>query len=523
VAAVVATGMALAVLDNTIISVTLPQMQKAFQTNFDTIAWVASSYFLTQAAVIPIVGYLSDRIGSKWVFLASLTIFTVGSVLCALSPTKEALITSRCIQGIGGGALLPVATAIVFRIFPPSERGRVTALIGLPVLMAPAFGPVLGGYLSTTFDWKAIFIINVPLGIVALVLAWRSLPGRMFEQVEQIPTQAEVAGKRFDILGLLLSIVGFTVLVYGISEAAAKGWDNQSVLTSLLIGAGLLVALIVVELRVHDPVLDLRLFMNSTFTMANLLMLITIAAFFGSLFLLPLFFENVQGNTALTTGEFLIIQGLTTGVGIGAAGALYNRVGPRILSVLGALILTGGTYMLTQQIDVNTTGQELQVSLALRGLGAGLIITPLQTLSLSVVSNKAMAKASSLIYITRQVITAFGVAGLTTYLILQTTTHTTDIGNILQDGLRTHDFQGVAATCVQAAGPTQNLAAVKACVMRYATTAGLVDTFWITLILSAACILLALTLGRDPALEAYKKAKAEGEEVELKRQPTLSE
>ena len=507
VAVLVAIGMALSVMDNTIISVTLPQMQKAFQTDFETITWVATIYFLTQAAVIPIVGYLSDRIGSKLVFLGAMTLFIIGSVSCALAPTKEALIASRGLQGIGGGALIPVGIAIVFRIFPPNERGKASAVAGIPILIAPALGPTLGGYLSTAFNWEAIFVINIPIGILVLVLALFVLPGHVFGQVEQMTT---VSRQRFDILGFLLSMAGFTILVYGISEAASKGWNDQTVLTSLIVGIILLIALVIVELRVNDPVMDLRLFKNYTFNIANILMVISSAVFYGSLFLLPLFFENVQGNTSLTTGTFLVSQGLGTAGGVVVSGILYNRVGPRILTALGLLFLAGGTYMLTQ-IDVNTTGEALQATLALRGLGAGFFIIHLQTLALSVVSNQAMAKASSLLGIIRQVATALGVTGLTTYLAQQTTTHATAIQNALLEGQKTHNFSGFAATCAQAGGLTQNLAAIKACVVQHATITGLTDTFWIALLLPAACVLLALILGRDPAVEAYKKAKARGD------------
>src|SRR5215469_14699055 len=212
VAAVVALGLFMAILDNTIVSVTLPQMQRAFHTDFETITWVASAYFLAQAAVIPIVGYLSDRIGSKLVFLIALILFTTGSVLCALAPTKEALIAFRVFQGIGGGALLPMAFAIIFRIFPPAERGMANALLGIPIMMAPAFGPTVGGYLSTSFAWNAIFIINVPIGIVALILATLVLPANQAAS----ENQAGPAGRqRFDMLGLVLSIAGFSTLVYG--------------------------------------------------------------------------------------------------------------------------------------------------------------------------------------------------------------------------------------------------------------------------------------------------------------------
>ncbi len=518
VAAVVSLGLFMAILDNTIVSVTLPQMQKAFHTDFETITWVATAYFLAQAAIIPVVGYLSDRIGSKLVFLTSLALFTRGSGLCAIAPTQETLIAFRIFQGIGGGALMPVAFSIVYRIFPPNERGPVTAIIGIPIMMAPAFGPTIGGYLSTSFDWNAIFMVNLPIGIIALLLSIFILPGRRSEQADI----AEENKNRFDILGLVLSMVGFTALVYGITEAGSKGWGSQTVLTYTAIGVLVLAAFVVVELLVKDPVIDIRLFKTYTFTVANILMWIVVAVLFGALFLLPLFFENVQGDSALSAGEFLIAQGLATGVGMALAGVLYNRVGPRILAVCGLILLIAGSYGLTQ-MNLTTTGQSLQGWLILRGLGLGLVNTPLQTLALSVVSNKAMAKASSLVTVTRQVAGAIGVAVLTTYLTQQTTTHATPIGNALKSGLVPHQFSGVAATCMKAAGPTLNQAAVKACVVQNATVNGLTDTFWLVLICCTVTVVLALVVGRDPAIEAYKQARARGEEVTLERQPVLSE
>jgi EmrB/QacA subfamily drug resistance transporter len=528
VVAVVALGLFMAILDNTIVSVTLPQMQKAFHTDFETITWVATAYFLSQAAVIPIIGYLSDRIGSKLVFLSALVLFTLGSALCALAPTKEALIIFRIFQGIGGGALMPVAFAIVYRTFPPTDRGRVTAVIGIPILMAPAFGPTIGGYLSTNFDWNAIFTVNVPIGVITLVLALLILPGRLLEREQQNSAEGEVLvevlgrRKRFDILGLVLSMVGFTSLVYGITQAGSKGWGDSTVLTFILAGALVLVAFVIVELRASDPVMDMRLFKNYTFSISNLLMWVVAAVLFGSLFLLPLFFENVQGDTALTAGVILITQGLATGVGMAISGILYNRVGPRILAVIGLLMVIGGTYGLTQ-LGVSTTGQSLQIWLIVRGLGLGCLNTPLQTLALSAVSNRAMAKASSLVSVTRQVASAIGVAALTTYLTQQTTSHAQDIGSAIKAGMATHQFSGVAQTCVQAAGPTLNQAAARACVVQHATTMGMDDTFWLVLIICSVSMVLALILGRDPAIEEFKQAKARGEEVTLERQPVLSE
>jgi EmrB/QacA subfamily drug resistance transporter len=519
VVAVVVVGLFMAILDTTIVSVTLPQVQKAFHTDFETITWVGSAYFLAQAAVIPIVGYLSDRVGTKLIFLTALILFTAGSALCALAPTKEALIAFRVFQGIGGGALLPMAFAIIFRIFPPNERGMANALLGIPAVMAPGFGPTIGGYLSTNFTWNAIFIINVPIGVVALILALLVLPGRQADS----ESQARPAGRnRFDLPGLLLSMVGFSVLVYGLTSAGSQGWGNATVLPFILGGVAVLLAFIVVELRVSDPVIDLRLFASYTFTIANLLLWIVSGVFFGSLFLLPLFFENIQGHTALTAGELLISQGLAMGVGIALSGTLYNRVGPRILAATGLVLLVVGTYSLTQ-LDVNTTGQSLQIWLVLRGLGLGFTMPSLQTMAVSKVSNRAMARASSLVTVTRMVASAIGVASLTTYLTQQATSHGLAIGQAIKAGLTTHRFSGVAATCARLVGSTFNQAAVRTCVAQHAATQGLNDTFWAVLICCAASIVLALIVGRDPAVRAYQEARARGEEVTLERLPALSE
>src|SRR5258708_25069999 len=305
-----------------------------------------------------------------------------------------------------------MAFAIIFRFFPPTERGMATALLGIPIMMAPAFGPTIGGFLSTNFAWNAIFTINVPIGVVALILAVLTLRGRKAESENQV---APAGRKRFDMLGLVLSMVGFTALVYGITEAGSKGWGNSTVLTYIIVGAAVLAAFIVVELLVSDPVIDIRLFTNYTFTISNVAMWVISAVLFGSLFLLPLFFENIQGDTALTAGELLISQGLAMGVGMALSGALYNRVGPRILAASGLALLVAGTYSLTR-LDVNTSALSLQIWLILRGLGLGFTMPALQTLALSAVSNRAMAKASSLVTVTRMVASAIGVAGLTPYL-----------------------------------------------------------------------------------------------------------
>ncbi len=561
----VSIGLFMAVLDNTIVSVARPQMQAYFHTDLDTINWVSTAYFLAQAAVIPITGYLSDLLGSKRVFLTALAIFTIGSALCAVAPDEHLLIGFRVLQGIGGGALFPIAFAIVFRVFPPAERGPAGAVIGVPVLLAPAFGPTIGGYLTTTFDWHAIFTINLPIGVLAFALAALVLRGRDAERATL--GAAPVGRKRFDVLGLVLSMAGFTAVVYGISEASAlkpdqtvRGWGDPSVAPFLIAGGVLLVAFFIAELFVSDPVMDVRLFANYTFTTANVLMWAISGFLFGSLFLLPIFFQQVQGKTPLESGELVIAQGLGAAISTVFAGRLYNRVGPRILAALGFALVTAGTYGFTQ-LAVDSSGQSLQVWMVLRGLGLGLTNIPLQTLALSVVSNRAMARASSLVNVMRQVFSAIGITILTTYFVTQTSDYATPLvkSSAQQFGAATAQSLSsgspldpttplgqLVGQCAAPFGPqaAQNQAAIQQCVQQHiqqqtaqatqahlpqivqqvfpaAATHALNDTFLITMIGCGIAIVLALFLGRDPSITAARRAAATGEVVSEAPRPAM--
>ncbi|HEX9068316.1 MAG TPA: DHA2 family efflux MFS transporter permease subunit [Ktedonobacterales bacterium] len=514
IAMVAVLGLFMAVLDTSIVYVALPPMQQDFHTDLQTIVWVATAYFLAQAAVIPIAGYLSDRIGTKTVFITALALFTIGSALCVVAPTKEALIAFRVAQGIGGGALFPIGFAIIFRAFPPAQRGAASAFGGVAVLLAPVLGPTIGGYLTTTFDWRAIFLINVPIGIVALTLAALVLPSHVAEQAAMGTSSASPAGKGFDAVGLVLAMAGFTALSYGVSQAGSHGWGDSSVIHFALLGSVLLAALVVVELVVSNPVLDVRLFRNYTFSMANLLNWALGALIFGSLFMLPLFFENVQGRTPLVAGAILVSQGLGAAVANFAAGALYNRVGPRIIVTIGFVLMAIATLGL-RQLDVGTTWQALQVWLVLRGAALGLVNVPLQTLSLSVVSNRALARASSLVNVNRQVFTAVGVAALTAYLTQQAHTH----GSEIAASFHTQPPTGVAATCLSAAG--QSATALATCAQHYATTLGLNDTFTILTLACAVAAVLAVFLGRDPNVTALKRMAPVTEEPIAAERPAL--
>jgi EmrB/QacA subfamily drug resistance transporter len=494
-AIVVALGLFLSMLDSTIVSVALPAMRQSFHTDFNTVTWVVSAYFLAQAAVIPITGYLSDRIGTRNIFLPALGIFILGSALCALSGTEKLLIGARVIQGIGGGALFPTSFAIAYRAFPRDEWGRATAIIGVPVLLAPALGPVIGGYLTSTFSWPAIFVVNLPIGIAALTAGAAFLRRRAEDQ----GSDAVPAGGRFDVPGFILAILGFTVLVYGLTEAGINGWGSTTVVWSLVISAILLAALVAVELRAENPVLDVRIFGYLTFSRAIILIWAVTAFFYGSLFLIPFYFEKVQGMSALTSGEIMISQGVAAAIGIAAGGELYNKVGPRPMAVAGLACLAISGIGFTH-LGVSTTGVSLQVWLVLRGLGLGLATTPLQNLALSVVDRRDLARGTSLINVSRQVFSAAGVAALAAFVAQRAAHYAATASTALHSG---HATGGVAAACARAG------VAVAGCVQQHATADALNDAFMIGLIGCSVGVLLAFVVGRDPSLEALKGSAPE--------------
>lgn len=436
IALVSSLGLIMAILDNTVVNVALTPMSKALHTDLTTIEWVVTGYFLAQAAVIPISGYLSNRFGIKRLFLLCLVIFTVGSGLCALSTNETMLISFRVLQGIGGGALFPLSQAISFGAFPPSERAKASAIVGIPVLLAPALGPTIGGWLTVNFDWQSIFVINLPIGVIAVVLGFLLLPA------DNVP---ERTNKGFDYIGSVLSTLGVLAVVYGFTlvsqpqpgtETAGNpngtlhGWGYWPVWALLAGGALILAAFAFYEVRISkDPVLDLRLFKERNFTLASVSSWINAVVVFGSLILFPIFFQQVRlpNMSALDSGLAVLPTGIASGVGVALGGWLYNRVGVRPLVVVGSLLLAVSSWMISAIATPTSDGWSFAPALAVRGLGFGLTLIPVQTLAFEVISGPALAKASSLFNVTRQIFSSVGIAATITFFVQQTTTHATTL------------------------------------------------------------------------------------------------
>lgn len=443
-----AIGLFMAVLDNTIVNVALTAMQKAFNTDVNTIQWVVTAYFLAQAAVIPVSGYFGNRLGLKRTFMFALALFTVGSILCGLSPNLHGgisgegwLIIFRVLQGIGGGMLFPLATSISFGAFPPAERAAASGIIAIPVFIAPALGPTFGGLLTdSSFGWPSIFYINVPIGILALLLV-----ARVIRPDGETPAQAgQPAARRagFDWVGLVLSMVGVICVVYAftlVSQTAAgtitaadprgtiNGWGYWPVWALAAAGVAILAAFAYYELRVaEDPVLDLRLFASFDFTVSTVMTWAVRGVIFGSFFLIPLFLQQFRGLSAVEAGLYLMPQGIFAGIGIAIGSRIYDRIGPRVLVTLGMILLTASSIMLIYT-DQSSDWRFFAPLLAIRGIGFGWSNLPLQTVALSSITGRALPKASSLYNATAQIFSSIGVAVLSTLFIQGTTDRVADL------------------------------------------------------------------------------------------------
>ncbi|WP_442604223.1 DHA2 family efflux MFS transporter permease subunit [Paenibacillus sp. KN14-4R] len=396
-------GMFMVILDGTAVNVALPGFVKDFNSSYAVVQWTVMGYALAQAAVIPLAGWLSDRFGPKNIFLISLTFFTIGSLLCALATDITQLITYRIIQGIGGGMVMPIAMAFIYRISPPDKVGAVMGMMGIPILLAPALGPILAGYLVDYVNWTWIFLINIPIGLIGLLIGMRKLPKMGRQSVPAL-----------DLLGMMLAPLAFAALCYGISEGASD-WSSLKTILGLGIGAAALLLFIIVELSQRQPLLELRVFGSWNFTRAIIIQWITQIALFGTMFLVPLFLQQAKGYSAFDTGLIMLPQALAAGLTMPISGRLSDKVGARPLVIIGMGLVTVAAYLLSQ-ISADGGIIMMIIPLILLGAGMGFSMMPLQTHLMKCAPQNLVSRVTSLINALQQVVGAFAVAGLTTIL-----------------------------------------------------------------------------------------------------------
>ena len=405
IAVVYVAAMFMAIMDTTIVNVALPAIGRDFHSQAESVGLVSIAYLVSLAVFIPASAWLGDRLGGRRALLGSLAVFTIGSALCGLCTTLGELVAFRVLQGAGGAIMTPVGLALLFRVYPPAERVRVSSILALVTGLAPALGPVLGGVFTTYVSWRLAFFVNVPIGVAAFLF------GALWLNDHAQPRTAHL-----DIPGFVLSALGLGCAMYGVSEGPTQGWSSSPVLITIIAGLTLLVALVAVELRARNPLIALRLFTNRLFAGSTGLYALGSVAYLGGLYLAALFFQDALGQSAVQAGLLTFPAALGTIVGGQIVTRfLYWRFGPRRIVAVGFL-LVAATMGLMAQVTL-TTGLWL-VGLIMFGLGLGIsmVFISAQAASMATITTAQTGQASAIYNAAKQLGGSIGVALLTTVL-----------------------------------------------------------------------------------------------------------
>ena len=410
IAGVVVLGAIMSILDITVVNVALPTFQTVFGSvghpiAYSTVAWSVTAYTLALATVIPLTGWAADRFGTKRLYMTAIALFAIGSVLCATAWSIGALIGFRVLQGFGGGMLMPLGMTIMTRAAGPHRMGRLMAILGVPMLLGPILGPILGGWLIQVASWHWIFLINAPIGLVALVYAWRVLPRDTPE-----PTES------FDFLGMALMSPGLALFLFGVSSIPSEGSASAPrVWVSMLLGAALMITFVFHSFRPEHPLLDLRLFKNRNLTVSMILMFLFVGAFFGGLLLVPTYFQEVRGESTLHAGLLVAPQGLGAMITMPIAGSQVDKRPIGLIVPFGLVGILIGMFGLTQ-ITATTPYPQICGTLFVMGLGMGATMMPLFTSALKTLKAHEVARGSTLLNINQQIASSCGVATMSVIL-----------------------------------------------------------------------------------------------------------
>ena len=497
------TGISMFLIDTTVVNVALAKLQAVFGVDVSTVQWAITGYALASGVITPIAEYAQARWGFKRIWLIGLATFTISSMMCGISPTFTLLLIGRILQGMTGGLLLPIAISGIFRVFPPNQRGLAMGFMAIPIVAGPALGPTVGGYIVTYVDWRVIFFINLPVGILAI-----------FMGVLLLRDDREVRRLSLDVTGAILSALGFGAILYGLSKVADDGWTSFTVEGFILFGGLCLAVLCAQELDIHDPLLQVDLFTIPRYLLGNVISWVSTLSLFGAEFLMPLYLQQLRGLSAFEAGLLLLPQGLSAGVAGPIAGRVADRLGVRVVAITGFVLLALNTWNLSQ-ITLDTSFGFIQFLFVLRGAALGCTLQVGSLVSLAAVPHQRLTNASSLMTAMRNVFQSFGVAVLGSIVQTQTVTHTLLLRQQVTPTSPTGSLITQMAAGLMQRSPGMSLAAAQAqaagflslgAVLPQATVLAFNDayrfTFFTTLLALALSFLLPGKIARAPSEEA---------------------
>ncbi|MCC2252183.1 DHA2 family efflux MFS transporter permease subunit [Virgibacillus sp. AGTR] len=401
---VLISGAFVAILNQTLLATALPHIMIDLQLDANTAQWLQSIFMLVNGIMIPITAFLIERFTTRGLFLSALTIFAIGTIICALAPNFAVLMAGRVAQAAAAGIIMPLMQTILFLIFPIEKRGSAMGMFGLVIAFAPAIGPTLSGWLVEHFPWRSLFFVILPIIIVDIIVAYfilKNITNRTFPKL--------------DILSIILSTLGFGGLLYGFSTAGNSGWGSLQVILSLVIGAIALTLFIWRQMKLEQPILEFRVFKNSIFTLTTVLGMVAFMAMIGAAVVLPLLAQNMLGFTALESGLMLLPGAVVMGIMNPITGRLFDKFGARWLAIIGLTIVTVTTFMFTD-LSTDTTFTYLATINAIRMFGIAMVMMPVTTAGLNQLSVKLIPHGTAMNNTMRQVAGAIGTALLVTVM-----------------------------------------------------------------------------------------------------------
>lgn len=483
-------GMFIAILNQTLINVALPVLINDFNVTTSTAQWLTTGFMLVNGILIPISAFLMRSYTFRRLFLVSMTLFFFGSIICSMAMNFPVMMIGRVVQAAGAGVLMPLGTNVFMTLFPPHKRGAAMGMLGIAMILAPAIGPTITGYVIQNYDWHVMFYAMAFFGLLTLLLgfAW-------FKLVQPL------SKPKFDALGVVFSTIGFGSLLYGFSEAGNDGWDSPVVISTIVIGLLGIAAFALRELAMDDPMLNIRVLKVPEFSFTLFINVIVTMALFGGMLLLPIYLQSIRGFSPIDSGLLLLPGSLIMGITGPFAGRLFDRFGIRPLAIFGLTLMTYGTWELTQ-LDLNTSYYSIMGIYMLRSFGMAFIMMPIMTAGMNALPMKMIPHGNATQNTLRQVAGSIGTAILVTVMTRQTTAHLADDAN---------QFTTLDPTLSQHLGELgQQLGSPQAAsviwltqLTKQATISGITDAFWVATVLSALALVLSFFLHgkKEPNLD----------------------
>ena len=490
-------GMFIAILNQTLLNVALPKINTEFNISASTGQWLMTGFMLVNGILIPISAFLFNKYSYRKLFIIGLALFTLGSLVCAISFNFPIMMSGRVLQAIGAGILMPLGSNVIVTIFPPEKRGVAMGTMGIAMILAPAIGPTLSGYIVQNYDWNVMFYGMFFIGIIAIVI------GLFWFKLYQSTTNPKA-----DIPGIIYSTIGFGSLLYGFSEAGNKGWGSTEIVTMFIVGTVFIIFFILRELRMKAPMLSLEVLKYPTYTLTTIINMIVMMSLYGGMILLPLYLQNLRGFSALDSGLLLLPGALVMGALGPVAGKLLDTIGIKPLAIFGIGIMTYATWELSK-LNMDTTYLHIMWIYIVRSFGMAFVMMPIMTAGMNALPPRLISHGNAFVNTMRQLAGSIGTAILVTVMTTQQTNHLSAFSEeldktnpVIQDHMR--------ELAQQYGGESAAMKVLLEHVNKLASVEGVNDAFIVATIISAIALILSLFLqGKKKAQLSAEKANAE--------------